>query len=322
MRHAAWCVAAFALAIAAMPMAAVAQTNEQLLLDSWEPGQRVSGDSDALVFDGGTFRADQSSVRLDEGETEARFRLMETYDLNPSIGVDWQWVNVRDADHLVPGQLNNLSFAAASPIAQWGPWFATMTLGGGYAGDGAFSDDRAWYGKGSLGIGRQFASGADFLLLIDYNGSREFLPDVPFPAAEFRSRFSPTIEYVLGLPESSLDWKPNDKFSLEVTYDMVNNIKAQANYNLTRHLAVYAGCDRIEQAFADNQLPADRRLLFFEQRAETGVRYDPIKGVNIDLGFGYGFGQRFTTGFDDRSVTNITTVTDRAYIRAAVTFAF
>jgi hypothetical protein len=321
-RHVAFRLGLFALLIVLMPMAAPAQTDEHLLLDSWDPGQRISGDSNATVFDGGKFRADQSNVRLDEGETEARARLMETYDLNPSIGLDWQWMNMRDADHPVPGQLNDLSLAFASPIAQSGPWFAITTLGGGYCGDGAFADDRAWYGLGSFGIGRQFSSGADLLLLIDYDGSGGFMPDVPQPAAEFRSRFGPTLEYVVGLPESSLSWKPNEKFDLELTYDLLNNVQVQAQYNLTKQFALLAGYDRNEQAFADSQLPTDRRLLFIEQRVEAGVRYDPIKAVNIDLGVGYGFGQRFATGFDDRSLTNVTTITDRAYVRAAVTFAF
>jgi hypothetical protein len=91
---------------------------------------------------------------------------------------------------------------------------------------------------------------------------------------------------------------------------------------VTKHFGIFASYDRNEQPFADDQLPTDRRLLFIEQRADAGVRYEPIEQVKIDLGVGYGFGQRFVTGFDDRNLTNLTTITDRAYVRAAVTFAF
>jgi hypothetical protein len=343
-RHAGWWLGLLVVLATTMPLAAVAQTSERLLLDPWTPGQRFSGDSSALIFDGGRLRADQSNVQIDEGETEARVRLMDTldlnpsvgtnlghdiwanisdtYDLNPSLGLDWQWMNVRDADHLVPEQLNNLSFAAGTPIAQSGPWFATTTFGLGYAGDGALADDRALYGKASLEIGRRLSSDTYLLMVLDYNGSRVTVPDLPLPAVEIRGRFSPTLKYMLGLPEASLRWEPDSNFSAQITYDLLETIEAQANYNLTRRWAVYAGYERVEQAFADNQLPADRRLFFIEQRAEAGVRFDPVDNVDIDLGGGYGFGQRFATGFDDQNLTNVTTITDRPYVRAAVTFSF
>jgi hypothetical protein len=328
----------------AVPAAVFAQTNERLMLDPWVPGQRVSGAGNATIFDGGTFRADQSHVQLDEGESDARVRLMDTldlnpavgidvgnniwanladtYDMNPSVGVDWQWMNVRDHDHLVPERLNNLSLAAGTPIAQSGPWFSTMTLGVGYAGDGAFADDRALYGKGSLEIGRGFGNNTYLLMVLDYDGSRTIVPDIPLPAVELRGQFSPTLTYVLGLPESSLRWNPARNFKTEVTYDLLKSVEAKADYDITKHLAIYAGYERLEQAFADNQLPSDRRLFFVEQRVEAGVRVEPFTNADIDLGCGYGFGQRFATGFDDQNLTNVTTITDRAYVRAAVSFSF
>jgi hypothetical protein len=261
------------------------------------------------------------SVGVDVGN-DIWANIADTYDMNPSVGLDWQWMNVRDPDHLVPGQLNNLSFAVGSPIAQSGPWFSTMTLGGGYAGDSAFSDDRAWYGKGSLEIGRRYSTDTYLLFLVDYNGSRTIVPDIPLPAVELRGPLGSTFKYVLGLPESSIRWEPTSKFSVEMTYDLPSTFEARTNYNVNKYLAIYAGYNRIEQAFADNQLPADRRLFFIEQRAEAGVRFDPFTNMSIDLGGGYGFGQRFATGFDDQNLTNVTTVTDRPYVRAAVTISF
>jgi hypothetical protein len=298
------------------------QTDERLLLDPWQDNNTYEISADKILFPVGHFGADGSHAELAEGETLGRWRLMDQYDLNPSLGYDFRWLDVRNGDSIVPRHLEDKSLGGATPLGQSGPWFATASFAIGYAGDNAFADDRSLYGRGTIGIGRQFRPDTDLLMLIDYNGNREFLPDIPLLAVEYRSALSPRIQYVVGFPESEVTWEPNDKLTVDVTYQVISDLKASIDYNVTPQHTVFLGYDSIEDPYNDDQLPKDRRLYFQEQRAEVGVRYTPKRWMTLTLAGGYAYDRGFSSGFDDRNLSTVTKLTSQPYIRASIKLNF
>ena len=80
--------------------------------------------------------------------------------------------------------------------------------------------------------------------------------------------------------------------------------------------------DYSREAFHVSNLPRDHRLLFFQYRAEAGIRFEPIPQMTAGVGIGYGFDGKFRSGFDYRATRRVAEFTDEPYIRGEVTFRF
>jgi hypothetical protein len=300
-----------------------AQTGPTLLLKPFPKEQAIDARGDALFLDAGHARDSDESFRLSMYESEGRWRVLPGNLISPRIGWD---VNFLDLDTTHPGlpeQLTDESVGVAMPIAQFGDWIVGASVGLGYAGDSPFADGDAWYGKASLAVFRLFNESDALVFVLDYDGNRTFLPDVPLPGIAYTKRVSRDLYFVIGAPVTSVEWRPNDRLRVEVTYALVDSFDASVGYRFASAWTAFGALESRNEAFFIDGLPANHdRLLFQQRRAELGLRWEPRKDCWVSVAGGYAFGQEFSTGFDARHTKEVADVSDEPYLRVGLKIQF
>ncbi|MFI5378377.1 MAG: hypothetical protein ACHRHE_03650 [Tepidisphaerales bacterium] len=304
------------------PVVTLAQTDASLLFNSWRGKSQVEAQGEFTLFGRATVDADRSSASLWEAQSHGRWRIDTSRDINPSLGYDWTHLEIGGNHRILPRQLDDASVAIASPLAQYDGWFAAGLLGLGYAGDNSFGNSRAWYGKADLFIGKQLKNGDALVFTLEYDGSRTFFPDVPLPGVAYSGHLGTQVDYVLGFPLDSLEWRISDQLIFSAAWFLTTDFDITLAYQVTPQWQIFGHYVSNELAFHVDQMPHDRRLLFFEQRVESGVKWSPCKGADLVGAVGYGFGRSFSQGFDDRNLNKITDLSDEPYLRAALELHF
>jgi hypothetical protein len=274
----------------------------------------VEGRGDAVVQSSGHTQGSDFRLGLATYELSARVELMHEHEINPTVGFHAFYLDIRSTSPRLPSRLFNGSVGVASPIAKFGDWFAAASASVGYAGDAAFSDDSAYYGRGTLLFGRKFGEDQSLLIALDYNGNRAEYPDIPLPGVAYSKRISDELSVVVGFPYSSFEWK-RTPFTVRADYAFPQSLNVDAGYAFAQHWEVYGGLRSIQEAFHLSRLEADRRIIFEQRRAEAGVRWDPTKNLKFVLGAGYAFGSKFGVGFDARKTNKLEKGSDEPYVR-------
>lgn len=300
--------------------AAYAQTDETLLLEPWEKGAVLFSNTDALALAGNG--GGSANHPFYEVESTGRYQLDTSRELNPTIGYDWTHLSTTGHSAPIPSQLDDISAAFGTPIALVGDWFFGGTAGVGYAGDAAFGDSAAWYGKGSVIMGTQLNRTSSLALFVDYDGNRTLLPDTPLPGFAYASAWGDTLQYTIGAPTSSLTWTPTNEFQVTLSDYFLTSIDAAAEYKIGGHWKLFAKYADRQDSFFDASLPSDRRLFYTERRVEVGTGYQPTSHLEIQLGVGYAFSREFSTGFDERSLHKLLSLSDEPYARLGLTIAY
>ena len=308
------------LACAMRMSVAMAQTDGHLILDDWTASKHFESDTSVLSF--GHSRTDAGgSTQFLEILSQGRLRLDATMPLSPSVGYDWTHLELSPSATL-PGRLDDLSIAIGSPLFSQGAWFGGATIGLGYAGDAAFGGSTAFYAKASAFVGKDLGEGKSLIFMLDYDGNRTFLPDVPLPSIEYDIKFDQTLEIAIGLPTSAITWHPDPKWTLSAEYDFPNTVLAEVDYQVLPTFAVFGKFVSDEVAFHVDSLPGDRRLFYSSERFELGVDWTIQDDVKLNAAVGYATGRRFSTGFDDRSLHHAADLQDQMYLRFGVEFSF
>ena len=128
-----------------------------------------------------------------------------------------------------------------------------------------------------------------WLFLATYSNTREFLRNVPLPSVAYLYSPSRTFTALLGVP-LWIDWRPNDRFSLQASYFPVRTVNVRAAMRVTKGARVFAGLESRYQGF----LPAERedrddRLFIFDRRLQAGVSYGSPRAFLIELAGGWAF---------------------------------
>jgi hypothetical protein len=235
---------ALLLMLFSLTQSAFAQTGPDLLIKPWpDKGQISQGTADAYFFDAGHVLDTGESFRLSEYESEGRFRIIPGNEISPRIGYDFNYLDNHTNNPRIPRQLTNDSLAFGTGVAKWGDgWVAGVTLGVGYAGAHAFDVGKGWYGKADIVIAKEINDTDALGIILDYDGDRPYLPDVPLPGFGYSHRFDPRLKVVLGLPFISVDWKPIDQFQLNADLSVIGTIKASAAYEFIPHFFASAMC--------------------------------------------------------------------------------
>ena len=252
----------------------------------------------------------------------ADFRILPGNEISPRFGYDLTYLDNHTRANGLPDQLTDVSVAVGSGIAKWDQWVAGITLGIGYAGSNAFDVGKAWYGKSDLIIAREINSTDVVAIAIDYNGNRTYLPDVPLPGLGYSHRFDPTFTAVIGAPFASIEWKPLTHFVFSMEYELLKDFKASLGYEFISGFTAYAKFDYVRDAFHVNGLERDHRLLFYEQRVETGIRYEPDVHFTLKAGVGYTWDASYRTGRDFQKDDVVTGFSDRPYLRIGLSFQY
>lgn len=299
--------------------AASGQTGAGLLIEPFPKEQRIDARGAWTFEDAGHVKGSGDSVRLSFYESTGRVRVFPGRLTSPRVGWDFELIQTSSASFdALPEQLTDVSAGVAFPVAKVDEWIFGLSLGGGYAGASAFGEGDAWYGKATAVAFRQFSDHDAFLFVLDYDGNRTFLPDVPLPGIAYTSRLSPTLFYVVGVPVSSITWKPATQFSLEAGWFAVDSFHAAAACEFTRNWSVFGSLDYRASAFAVDGLAGNDRLLFQQRRAEVGVRFAPRRQqetLAFTAAAGYAWGQEFSVGFDSRKTDEVADISDEPYLR-------
>ncbi len=308
---------------------AMAQTGPDLLLEQFEKDKsyNLSGDI-TVLFNGNT---DNSSADFGMTMYESKGRMkLDLGKIIPGIdraqpraGYELVVLDLDTNDPSLPGQFVDVSVGAGMGIAAGEKWKAGLTLGVGYASSSVFDDGNAYYGKADLAVGYDIDETTQLGIVLSYDGNRPIFPDTPLPGFLYRKRLNDQTSIGIGFPFSSIEWKPDSRWTLKFKYLMPDFVTANVEYALSDNFAVFADLDARTYAFHWDELDrGDDRILFKQKRAELGVRGTIDDRFSFIAAGGYAFGGVFEAGFDLRESDEVAEISDEPYVRLAVEMKF
>ena len=302
---------------------------------------------------------DNYDFRADVYNISGRVRLSYGLDneglarAQPRAGFQAQYVDLHTDDPRLPRSLLDASAGLGTGVAAFNGYQAGVSFGVGYAAADDQQDANGLYLQGDVAVGKTYDNGDAFGVVLDYNGNRTFLPDWPLPGFQYRKRFAPVrppappaadpsatrpegrepgvdeydpkaaravLVLVLGVPTAGVEWRPTDRFQLNLNYLLPTNFDFRASYQLfgdqVNGAGVYAALSRSVSAYHWNAFgDGDDRIFFRQVRLEGGVQYRFNDRLQLILSGGYAFDQEFSVGFDSRERDTIADVDATPYIR-------
>lgn len=304
------------------PRLARAQSSAALLVKPWEAQGAVEDDTSGYLLSGGHTDDTRDRFHLSILESQGRVRLFPGKEASPRFGYDLTLLNTHTAQPGFPSQLLDASVSAGTFLSKNNGWVTGISLGLGYAGDKPFGEGRAWYGRADFLLAKTFNEHDTLGIGIDYDGHRTYAPDIPLPGFGFSHEFDPTLALVVGLPVSSITWKPTDQWRIYADYELVNQIDVNIGYQFIRHWTAFADFASRQDAFWISELPTHHRLLYSQRRLEAGIRWEPIADLTITLAGGYAFSTDFRAGWDYRASRRYLYASDEPYVHVGVDFKF
>jgi hypothetical protein len=233
----------------------------------------------------------------------------------PRLGWDLTYLDLNTDDPALQQDLMDVSVGAAFDLGTHGQWQSALAVGGGYAGNSPFGEGDAWYGMATLRVGRRLNEKMDLALVLDYDGNRSIFPDIPIPGFALKHRVHPTFVYILGVPLSSIAWRPTQELHVDVSWTLMDNFDATVEYELSPRWRVFTSLEARAEAFTVDGLSGDDRLLFQQRRIEAGVDWRPWEHTRLIAAAGYTFGGEFSIGFDQRDSDLVADISDEPYVR-------
>jgi hypothetical protein len=288
----------------------------------WPAGQRVEAQGGATFLDDGHTR-NADDLRLSYYESTGRVRLLPSERADPRFGYEGKYIKLDTNDPALPSKLCDTSVAFGMGVADVDGWLAGLSVAVGYAAAGGFDDGNAYYGKADLAVGKQFNETDSFGLVIDYDGNRTFMPDVPLPGFEYRKRLDTRLLLAVGFPYSSIEWKPIEPLTLSARYVFPDDGELKVDYTLIKGLGLFASYALRQEAFHWDELPdSSDRLIYIQRRVEGGVRWTPIEQASLVAAVGYAFDQEFNVGWDTRDQDRVAKPSDEPYLRVGFEVRF
>jgi len=302
---------------------ALAQTGPGMMLLPWEHEGNV--DTIAQAFYTPT-QADVTGSDVDLAIYDAigRIRLHPESSYNPTIGFELVQYEIGSSDAALPDELTDVSVAFGGSFGEvdlgeaLGEWQVGYTLGIGYAGTTPFEDSDAYYGKADLFGIHVIDQDTRWLVGINYDGNRTFLPDVPLPVVTYFARLNEDITYAIGLPYSRVTWTPTDRWTIDLRSALFISFNGKVTYKLTDNIDLFAAYVQRSDAFTASNGTNDRRFLFTQQRVELGVAAKLCSNAELIVAGGLAFGQEFDIGYDSRDPAGLRDLDDSGYVRAAL----
>lgn len=304
-----------------------AQSSAGMMLAPW------AGDTTAQVKADAFFtptEADVSGADVDLSifTSTGRFLLDPDASYQPTIGYEFVQYEIGSSDAALPDDLTDVSIAFGGSFGgvelgeSLGEWQMGYTFGLGYAGTTPFNNSDAWYGKADVFAVKAIDRDTRWLVGLNYDGNRVFLPDVPLPAVTYFSRLNETTTYAVGLPFSRLTWKPDAFWTVDIRSALFFSFNGSVSYQATDDLKLFAAYVRRSDAFTLQNTIDNRRLIFSQERLELGLSYDLSARAALTIAGGYAYGQEFDFGYDSRDPVGVRDLDDSGYIRGGVELRF
>lgn len=307
---------------AVLAPAATAQVGSTLIARPWQPGQTVN----ATNFFLGT-PTDSETVgdetNLARGVSFGRFRFDDEDPGALTFGWLWDHLEIDSTDSLLPERLNETAVAVGMSLGEvYDGWEVSIAGGFGFAGDLPYTDDDAFFGLGSVIARKQLDQRTALTVLLDFDGSRTVLPDVPLPGISYTTFVSPSLRYSVGVPFSTLFWKPAERWTIDITYVLPIGGRADISYDISEQWSAFISYNASTRGYHLDGDEDDNRIFFEQNRAEAGVRLRQDPGLVWTASVGWAFGQEFTTGFDTIDDESLRELDDAAFLRVGLNFNF
>lgn len=139
-----------------------------------------------------------------------------------------------------------------------------------------------------------------WLLLLNYNNNREFLPHVPIPGVGYIFQQDRLYRIAVGIPFLFAEIRPQEgAFSMEFVYLPIRTVHAGINYDLHRKATVYGHFDwGNEEFFRTERTDKSKRLFYYEKRLTAGIRFTFNRHFFANLAGGYAFDRLYFEGKD------------------------
>jgi hypothetical protein len=145
----------------------------------------------------------------------------------------------------------------------------------------------------------------------------------PVPGIAYLYNPSDDLRMVIGVPITSIEYKPLEKLTLEAQYFPVRRIRTRATYEMFRPLRLFVGYDwDYEHYYLVDREKRDDQLYYYEMRLLGGIRFD-LRYVGFQVRGGYAFERFFYEGeeFSDRDFNRID-VGSGPFVMAGISFRF
>lgn len=118
----------------------------------------------------------------------------------------------------------------------------------------------------------------------------------PIPIIAYEWNPNERFKMNIGLP-FSLEWKPRDDWTLNVTYLPLTNGNVLITKDLTERLHLYGGYRSVSDAyFLSDRVKKEERFFSVDQRVLLGLRWDLGEHFVVDFSSGYVFDRRYGEG--------------------------
>lgn len=307
-----------------------AQTGPDLLLGNFDEGTNVVVRGDAYFQNRGS-TSNGESAKLDIYNAAGRAKLdLDTVvpginRTQPRAGFEFTHIATGSSDSVLADQYTDVSVALGLGIAKTDKWLAGISFGVGYAGANTFGDGNGYYAKADLAVGYTINENERFGVVLDFDGNRTFLPDVPLPGFVYSRKVSDEITIKVGFPYTELEYRPNEKVTVNLRYVIPDGGEADVEYAITPAFRVYGGFSQQNEAFHDNRIEGNDRVLFRQSRAEVGLRGRSEtfgKDLSFTVAGGYAFSTEFETGWDSRDTDKLADISDEPYLRVGFEVKF
>jgi len=195
-----------------------------------------------------------------------------------------------------PGELWDVRFGTTYRHKLDNDWIAGGSLMVGSASDKPFSskDELFVRAMGFLRVPRDERNA--WILSLIYASDSEFLGGIPIPGIAYQYTPSERFRLVIGVPFSSVEYRPFEKLTLEASYFPVRKVRARATYEVFRPLRVWAGFDwDHEHHFRAGRFEKDDKLFYYEKRLAGGIRFD-LRNAGIEVYGGRTFDRFYFEG--------------------------
>lgn len=297
-----------------------AQTGPELIMKPFAPGLSLEMSSQATVFNQMGTNQPQNDAALVMNETSFRFKVPQA-PLKMVVGYDQTWIHLDTDNTVLPRNLLDQSMGVGLELYKTDSWTFTGAVAAGFAGDDPYADARGIYAKLNLMGTYQIDAKSSLMLTLNYQGNREFMPDVPLPGIGYMRIESPSFWYIVGAPLSEVHWMPMEKLKLEMRLFMLTDLSASASYSVLKNVDLFTAYNNESWAFQLHD-QGDNRLFYQQQRAEAGVRWYVWEHLSVTMAGGYAFGQEMKTGFDLRDTNTLSNLGDAFYGRGGVEWGF
>jgi hypothetical protein len=294
-----------------LPAPVAAQSELQIMLDpvlgrqiarseyriTYYPDERVEeqpADFSLLQHRASVFAPLWQSSR-DEWTASASVRLQD-YDTRAVLP---------DTGERFPGELWDVRVGAGYRHTFENGWIGGVTLTVGSASDEPFASEDELIVRAVALLRVPHGERNAWLLSLLYTSGEEYLTGlsgVPIPGIAYQ--YAPWDRFlaIIGIPFSSVQYRPLEKLTLEASYVPVRRVRVRATYALFRPLRLYAGFDwDHEFHFRANRGDNDDKLYYYEKRLTAGARFD-LRHVGVEVSGGRAFDRFYFEGegYSDR----------------------